>query len=713
MNIRIANKLFKKIACSLLIGTSLFSCSGQNSDSMNEKHKHTNLLIHESSPYLQQHAHNPVNWYPWGEAAWEKAKKENKLVLISIGYSSCHWCHVMERESFENEATAALMNEHYVCIKVDREERPDVDQVYMTAVQLMTGSGGWPLNCFTLPDGRPIYGGTYYPNENWNKVLMQLHEFYRQQPEKAIEYAEELSKGISHAESIYADAPHQSFDKNLLADVVSPWKKSWDREKGGPNRAPKFPLPNNYEFLLQYGVMEKDNDVLGYVEISLDKMADGGIYDQIGGGFARYSTDIDWKVPHFEKMLYDNAQLLSLYAQAYRHFKKPRYREIVFQTIEWMKREMSAPEGGFYAALDADSEGEEGKFYTWKEEELKKLLAPLEKGKGFSIMADVYSINKSGYWEHGNYILLRSKSIAEIATKYDLSEDALTKLIDATNEILLRERNKRIRPGLDDKIICSWNALAISGLCQAYKSFGRKEDLLLAEKTAQLLFTKMQQADGSLFHTYKNNKATINAYLDDYAFSILSCIELYECTFQESWLQKAQALLNYTLDHFHDEAGGFFWYTSDLDPPLIARKKEIMDNVIPGSNSAMARALQRLAIFSEKQGYTVIAENMIGKISSEMSRYGSGYSNWSIAMMHSLYPLREVVIAGQNANLFRQELQAEYLPNVLFAGSRNTESILSLLEGRYVDGKTLIYVCENKACLLPVQNSKEALKQLK
>jgi len=685
----------------------LISCKQVTPQNM----KHTNHLINETSPYLLQHAHNPVDWYPWGEEALKKAKDENKLVLISIGYSACHWCHVMEHESFENDSTAKLMNEHFVCIKVDREERPDIDQIYMAAVQLMTGSGGWPLNCFALPDGRPIYGGTYFPTENWNQILLQLSTFYKDNPAKANEYATELTQGIHQMELVKVNEAPVDFKMKDLDAMVSTWKSQFDPVEGGPNRAPKFPLPNNYEFLLRYAVASGDKSVLEHVTLTLEKMAYGGIYDQVGGGFARYSTDGSWKVPHFEKMLYDNAQLVSLYSKAFQQNKNPLYKEVVYETLEFIKKELTSSEGGFYSAIDADSEGKEGKFYVWKLEELKEVLKELPETNSFEIISEYFNINKIGYWEEENYILLRKKSPQEIAKKFSISTNELNKLVVETKKLLLTERNKRARPGLDDKILVSWNALMINGYCDAYKAFGDESFLTAAKRNADLILTNMRTNDAGLFHSYKNGTAKINGYLEDYSFMIESLLSLYECTFDESYLQAANTFAEYVFIHFYDEASGSFWFTSDLDPALIARKKEIQDNVIPASNSSLANALFRLGIHFENKKFSETASTMLHNVVNDMERYGAGYSNWALLMLNFTQDFREVVITGNSTDEKRKELQSHYLPNTVFAGSKK-DSELPLLLYRNIESKTLIYVCENRVCKLPVENVAAALKMM-
>ncbi|MBP6334935.1 MAG: thioredoxin domain-containing protein [Bacteroidia bacterium] len=670
-----------------------------------------NHLIGETSPYLLQHALNPVEWYPWGDEAWERAKKENKLVLVSIGYSACHWCHVMEHESFEDDSIAKLMNENFICIKVDREERPDIDQIYMSAVQLMTGSGGWPLNCFTLPDGKPIYGGTYFPKANWSQVLLQLNKFYRENPDKAKEYAEELTKGIKSMEIIKVNSSPVNFNTALLNEMISKWKTQFDNLEGGPNRAPKFPLPNNYEFLLNYSALTRNKEVLSHVELTLQKMAFGGIYDQIGGGFSRYSVDSLWKAPHFEKMLYDNAQLVSLYSLAYKQNKNPLYKTIVFESLEFIKRELTSSEGGFYSAIDADSEGVEGKYYVWKKEELHQLLKDLHGGKGYPILTEYFNINSKGLWEEENYILLRKKTDVEIATQFEITIEELNALVTEAKKILLSERDKRIRPGLDDKILTSWNALMIKAFCDAYCAFGEPVFLVSAKKNADLLLKSIRRTDGGLFHSYKNGKAQINGYLEDYSFTCEALLALYECSFEEKYLQEAKKLTEYAFEHFYDDSLGSFWFTSNLDPALIARKKEIQDNVIPASNSSMAKALFRLGIHFEENKYSETAERMLHNVSTEMTGYGSGFSNWALLYLNFTQEFREVVVVGPDTEQKRLTMQTKFLPNTVFAGSKKS-STLPLLAERFVDGKTLIYVCENKVCKLPVESSEAALKLL-
>jgi len=667
-------------------------------------HQFTNQLIHESSPYLLQHAHNPVDWYPWGDAAFEKAVKENKLVLVSIGYSACHWCHVMEHESFEDIDTAMFMNEHFVCIKVDREERPDIDQVYMNAVQLMAGQGGWPLNCFTLPDGRPVYGGTYFPNERWNNVLYQLNDIYHKEPKQFLDYAEQLTGAVKNSELVKLNNEFDEFSLNHLKEMVDVFKSSFDTVEGGPSRVPKFPLPNNYEFLLHYNHLSKDEKILKQITLTLDKMAYGGIYDQLGGGFARYSTDRTWKVPHFEKMLYDNAQLITVYSEANTLTKNPLYKQVVEDTLAWIKREMTSDEGMFYSAQDADSEGVEGKYYVWNKQEIEELL----KAKS-ALFCDYYRIGKEGLWEHENNILLRNEDDETIAKRYNLSLEELQNEILYCKESLLKERIKRIPPGLDDKQLTSWNALMIKGFADAYKAFGNQEYLDAAIKSADFIWNIIRNNDGSLNHSYKNGKATINGYLEDYSFMIEAFIALYQNTFDESYLMKAKELTDYVIQHFYDKESGMFFFTSDIDKPLIARKMEIHDNVIPASNSSLAKGLFLLGIYFENKEYKDLAKQMLNNVKKDMKGYPSGYSNWGILMTNMIEPSYEVVIVGKDAHALKIELNKHYIPNKILAGSL-TNSSMPLLDGRFIGDETFIYVCVNNTCKLPVKTVEEALK---
>ncbi|MBL7884860.1 MAG: thioredoxin domain-containing protein [Bacteroidia bacterium] len=670
------------------------------------EHKYTNLLIHESSPYLLQHAHNPVNWYAWNNKTLEKAKKEDKLILISIGYSACHWCHVMEHQSFEDETVAKLMNDYFICIKIDREERPDIDQVYMLAVQLMTGQGGWPLNCFTLPDGRPIYGGTYFPKNQWINILLNLADLYKNEKDKAIDYANQLTEGIKLAELVKVNNEKINFSEAMLHECYNNWKIRFDNEDGGSTKAPKFPLPNNYQFLLQYAFLFNNQEALKHVELTLQKMANGGIYDQIGGGFARYSVDGIWKVPHFEKMLYDNAQLVSLYAQAFQATKNEQYKNVVTETLEFIERELYSIEGAFFSALDADSDDEEGKFYVWKKEELITLL----KDK-YTVFADYYNINERGYWEHQNYILLKHDSNTEIAKRNNISEEELKQTIDACKKILLKKREKRTRPGLDDKILTSWNALMLIAYTDAYKTFGKNEYLNIAIKNASFITDKLLQKDGSLFHSYKNGKASINGFLEDYCFSIEAFIRLYEITYNEAYLNTANTWIQYCIVHFMDESSGMFYFTSTNDDKLITRKMELSDNVIPASNSSIAKSLFILGHYFENNNYIEQSAKMLNNLIDDLKSYGSGYSNWGILLNWFVKPFYEIAIVGKNVNEKSKSIQKHYLPNVIFAGSTNN-STMPLLKNRWKENDTVIYVCKNKSCLLPVYTNDDALKQL-
>jgi uncharacterized protein len=671
---------------------------------MGKQTEYTNRLAEESSPYLLQHAHNPVDWYPWGDEAFDRAKTENKLVLISIGYSACHWCHVMEREAFENEEIARIMNNNFINIKVDREERPDVDQVYMTAIQLMTGQGGWPLNFFALPDGRPIYGGTYFPPDTWKSILSDLSAAYENQPQKFEEYAEKLIEGIKTTDVIDLKA-NPVLTVEDLKSAVRKWSKRWDLAEGGPNHAPKFPMPNNYLFLLKYAYINNDTKAADYVKLTLEKMAYGGIYDQVGGGFARYSTDMLWKVPHFEKMLYDNAQLVSLYSEAYQATGNQLFKSVVYETLEFIGRELTSPEGAFYSALDADTEGEEGKFYVWTDEELKLLL-----GNRYDIAKEYFNINSHGAWE-GNYILLRRKSDKEVAKKLKISEQDLHSNIKEIKAILLKAREKRVKPGLDDKSLTSWNALMLLAYVDAYKVFNEQKFLGVAMKNARFLISNVLQEDGSLYHSYKNGKATIAGFLEDYAFTIEALINLYEATFDFQWLQRAKKLTDYCIENFFNKETGLFWFTSKKEKPLITRKYEIADNVIPASNSSMAKSLFIMGRYFEGDGYNEISLQMIARVKKELIEYGASYSNWGIVMLWNLFPFYEIVISGIDAEFKRKEFTGHYIPNKLIAGS-TTETDYPLFRNRFHENKTTIYVCVNQKCKLPVHEVDEAMAMI-
>ncbi|TND08193.1 MAG: hypothetical protein FD123_2448 [Bacteroidetes bacterium] len=670
---------------------------------MSENHPHTNNLIHETSPYLLQHAHNPVNWFAWNEEALNKAKQENKLILVSIGYSACHWCHVMEHESFEDEQVARLMNDLFVCIKVDREERPDIDQVYMHAVQLMTGQGGWPLNCFALPDGRPVYGGTYFQKKQWMNVLLSLADTWKTEPGRVLEYAEKLTEGVRLGEQVVKTQDPQPITLDVLHESVKRWSARFDSTDGGPAKAPKFPLPNNYLFLLRYAYHTGDKELPEHVKLTLKKMAFGGIYDQAGGGFARYSTDTLWKVPHFEKMLYDNAQLVSLYAEAYRWLREPLYKDVVYETLDFIERELLSPEGAFYSALDADSEGEEGKFYVWKKDELENLLGP-----DFPLAADYFNINARGYWEHDNYILLRHEEDAQIAEKHGITTKTLQEKIKAAKKKILDHRAARVRPGLDDKSLTSWNALMLRGYVDAYDTFGETRFLDVALKSAEFIVTKQLRSDGGLWHSYKNGRSTINGFLEDYAFVIDAFTGLYQVTFDLRWLDKGRELAEYVIKHFEDEASGMFWFTSDLDPELIARKMESSDNVIPASNSAMARNLFYLGHLTGKTAWTGRSREMLNNMQRELKAYGAGYSNWGLLQLDLALPFYELAVVGKAVDKIRAAFRDYYRPNKIFAGSPGPAD-LPLLQNRFVEGKTLIYVCVNNTCELPVEHWSDAL----
>ena len=688
----------------------LVSCKGQNT-SPELTHSHTNALINETSPYLLQHAHNPVNWNAWNTKTLAKAQSENKLILISVGYSACHWCHVMEHESFEDSLVAQTMNTHFVNIKVDREERPDVDQVYMDAVQLMTGSGGWPLNVVALPDGRPIWGGTYFPKGQWTSVLKKIAKIYQDTPEKLITQADNIENGIKSSTLISTSTGAPNFEASTIATAVSNWSSQFDNNFGGLDKAPKFMMPNNYHFLLRYAHQTNDKALLDFVNLTLTKMAYGGVYDHVGGGFSRYSVDARWHVPHFEKMLYDNAQLVSLYADAYLLTKNSLYKDVVTETLQFIAKDMTTSEGGFYAAFDADSKNtnnelEEGAFYVWSKAALQQLL-----NDDFDLFSAYYNINSFGLWEHQNYVLVRKDNDAAIAKRFNLSLDTLNAKKASWKSVLLEARQTRPKPRLDDKVLTAWNGLMLKGYVDAYRVFQNKNFLNAALKNAHFIITKLLRPDGGLNHTYKAGESKINGYLEDYATVIDAFIALYEVTLDPKWLTTAKNLSQYTFKHFHDKESPLFFFTSNTDAALVARKRIYYDNVIPSSNSMMAKNLFKLSHYFDNKAFDTTAAAMLHTLQKEISTYPGSYSNWLDLMLNYTRPFYEIAIVGEEATSKLIELQQSYIPNKLITGS-TTESDMPLLENRYNPNATLIYVCVNKACKLPVATVTKALTLL-
>ena len=680
-----------------------FACSKNDS-------KKGNDLVNETSPYLLQHAYNPVNWKAWNENSLEEAKEQNKLIVISIGYASCHWCHVMEEESFENDSIARIMNDNFINIKVDREERPDVDKVYMDAVQLMTGKGGWPLNCITLPDGRPVFGGTYFTKNQWSKILEDVSKLYKENPQKVEEYAQRVTEGIQTSELITLNKEEAVFKNKEIISAITLTKEQLDTINGGFKGAPKFPMPNTLDYLLRYQHHYNDPKLFKYIKTSLTKMAYGGIYDQIGGGFSRYSVDERWHIPHFEKMLYDNAQLVSIYSKAYLQDNNELYKNVVQGTLRFVNEELSANNGAFYSSLDADSKNEndeleEGVFYSWTKQELKTLL------KDYELFANYYNVNTSGFWEKELYVLIRNQSDAEFAKKNKLTKKELKDKIRSWKSILKTTRNKRSKPNLDDKILTSWNALMLQGYVDAYKAFDQEEYLNKAVNIAEFLLRNQLRSDGGLNRNFKNGKSTINGYAEDYATVIQAFISLHEITLDEKWLILSKEIMEYTIIHFYDSTSGMFFYTSKEDPNLIARKTEVIDGVISSSNSIIGNSLFKLGHYFYDKKMTQISKQMLNNLKVEIIKNPLGYSNWLHLMMNFTQPFYEVAVVGKNATTITKELYKNYFPNILISAS-NKDSELPLLEFKYIDGETLIYVCVNGTCKLPLADISKAIKSI-
>lgn len=684
----------------LLLFFVTFGCHS-NSENM---HDYTNSLIHSTSPYLLQHAHNPVNWEEWGEEALNRALEEDKPILVSIGYSSCHWCHVMEKESFEDTAVARIMNENFINIKVDREERPDVDQVYMDAVQAMGLNGGWPLNVFLTPDQKPFYGGTYFPKEGWKNLLTSIKEAFEKNRERINESAEAFTKDLQHNESekYRLSGTQYAFTKIEYDSAFNILANKFDTIDGGIRKSPKFPMPSVWQYLATYYHISGNKKALSHLSFTLEKIANGGIYDHVGGGFARYSTDEEWHVPHFEKMLYDNGQLLSLYANGYKLTKNPKFKDVLLETIEWIRREMMDENGGFYSALDADSEGEEGKFYVWSYEEIQQIV-----GEDFEWIASYFDIQSEGNWE-GKNVLRVVKSEDEIRSRFKLTEEEFNTRLKRFKSVALNERASRVRPGLDDKIIAGWNGLTLSGLCDAYQALQNPSIRSLADTNAAFIKTKLIK-EGILYRFEDKN---IEGFMEDYAAVIQAFIKYYETTFDRTYLDLARMLSDRANSHFYDESENLYYFTSSESQRLIARKKELFDNVIPSSNSLMAWNLVHLGTHFYDDEMVEKGKSMIAQVKNLIKQEPEYLSNWALLGMELSIPFAEIVMVGSEVNNFSKDINQLFLPNKILTGSMLPNDNPPFEFKSLMDGKTTIYVCFDKACKLPVTTVENALKQL-
>ncbi len=666
-----------------------------------------NNLIHSTSPYLLQHAHNPVHWFEWGKDALDKANAEDKPILVSIGYSSCHWCHVMERESFENKAVAEVMNSFFVCIKVDREERPDIDQIYMDAVQAMGTNGGWPLNVFLTPDQKPFYGGTYFSAQVWVQVLTNIHQAYQSKKQDIVSSAENLTNHLaSQGINQFRQKASQEDFLTSLNSMYTQLEKKFDRTWGGLDKAPKFIMPSIWLWLLRYWHITKNEGALNHTLFTLKKIARGGIYDQIGGGFARYSVDGEWFAPHFEKMLYDNAQLLSLYSEAYAISKDQFFKSVVYETFDWLQREMTHADGGFYSALDADSEGIEGKFYSWTNTELASIVGEPHS----TLIAEYFEVTQGGNWEHGANILKQTEDVQPLLKKYNLNTAELDSIIQSAKQKLLNIRNNRVKPGLDDKILTGWNAMTISGLVDAYHAFGDEQFLKAARKNARFIQNNLLEVN-TLFRSYKGKRSTTEGFLEDYAFAIQVFIKLYQTDFDENWIQQAENLTEYVLENFFDKQESYFYFTSSKSEKLIARKKEIFDNVIPASNGAMVQNLYQLGIVLDREDWKDLAVTMTSELSHLICKEPNYMSNWGIVLSEIKHGMAEVAFVGKNCLKLKDEFKKNYQPFSLLMGTTDKSSLPLLTDKLTRADTTMIYVCYNKTCKLPVMSVEEALQQ--
>jgi len=674
--------------------------------------KHTNRLIHETSPYLLQHAHNPVDWYAWGDDAFQKAKAEDKPILVSIGYSACHWCHVMEHESFEDEETAQIMNENFVNIKVDMEERPDVDKIYMSFVQMTTGGGGWPLNVFLTPEKLPFFGGTYFPPApryqmpSFKQLLTSLADAWIQKRDEIEFSAIDILSEIKRAQETEISSDGLSLDQLDLAFLS--FSRTFDAKNGGFGGAPKFPPAMSLEFILRYYKRTGDESALEIVEKTCQKMARGGIYDQLGGGFHRYAVDANWLVPHFEKMLYDNAQLVQIYLHLFQITKDQFYRKIAVETLGYLKREMLHEKGGFYSAQDADSEAVEGKFFVWTPAEIEEILGT----ETALIFNYYYDVTQAGNFEEKN-ILNVKKSLAETAGVFDISIDELQRILDLGREKLFNLRETRIKPFRDEKVLTAWNGLMLAALAEAAAVLQNEDYLQVAKKNADFILENLQQ-DGYLLRSWKDGTAKLNAYLEDYANFADGLIELFQVSGEIKYLREATRLADILLTEFWDQDGGGFFFTGNNHEELVVRSKDFYDNATPSGNSVAANLLLKLAKLTGDERYERYAAAILRLVAPQMGRYPSAFGRVLSTLEFYLNPTKEIVILGDSVEM-KREIWRDYLPHklvVLAATAENSENIPLLNERKMIDGQTTAYVCENFVCQRPVTAVQELRAQL-
>ena len=680
------------------------------------KHKHSNRLINETSPYLLQHADNPVDWYPWGPEAFEKAKKEDKPIFLSIGYSTCHWCHVMEHESFENERTAKIMNEHFISIKVDREQRPDIDAIYMNAVQIMTGSGGWPLSVFLTHDGKPFYGGTYFPptesygRPGFGQLLLSISEMWKNDRKKLLGSADKLTDAMKSA---LASDGKEKITPLVLDKAFDIFQQRFDSFNGGFGVAPKFPQPSNLSMLLVYYQRSKKLEALNMVEQTLEAMANGGIYDQLGGGFHRYATDTKWLVPHFEKMLYDQALISKAYLQAYQITKKQQYAKITQQIFDYVLTQMTDTKGGFYSAEDADSEGEEGIFYIWTPKQIESIL---DKEQA-EIFKAHYGVTKYGNFEHNTTILHIAMPIEKLQKKFKKDHDTILNILQDARSKLFKHRQKRIRPHLDDKVITAWNGLMISSLAYGGTILQQPKYIDAAEKAADFIMNNLYK-DGRLIRYYRDGQAVTPAFLDDYAFMTLALLDLYEATFDAKWLATAKELSSQMIDLFADNKHGGFFLTGKDSEKLIARTKPDYDGAVPSGNSIAALALLKMGRLTMDTSFTESAAKAIEAVSKQLQKAPTYSAAMLIALNFWFGPTQEIVIAGNAQDSQTQKMiktvRDKFLPNAVVLlheqgkAGEPIEKISPFVKNQItLKGKATAYVCENYVCNQPVNTVKE------